>query len=104
MSGSPRSFWLEEALSRESGIAPEPLVGQAHADVCIVGGGFTGLWTAIFLKQREPGADIVIIEKDTCGGGASGRNGGFCRSWMSKAPTVLKLCGEQEGVWLLKQS
>ena len=47
---------------------------------------------------------MTLLEADICGGGASGRNGGFVMTWMSKAPTLLKLCGAQEGVRLLKES
>lgn len=54
-----------------------PLVGRATADVAIVGGGYTGLWTAIHLKEAEPSLDVVVLEAATVGHGASGRNGGF---------------------------
>ena len=50
------------------------------ADVCIVGGGFAGLWTAQELLDRDPALRIVLLEADICGGGASGRNGGFVSS------------------------
>ena len=99
-----RSFWLRQALGGEQA-EPQPALTQAlEVDVCIVGGGFTGLWTAINLKQSDPGLDVVIIEKDICGGGASGRNGGFCMTWMSKATSLLKATGGQEGVRLLRES
>ena len=98
-----RSFWLQQALQRES-TTVEPLREDLNLDVCIVGGGFTGLWTALNLKEREPALDVAIVEKDICGGGASGRNGGFCMTWMSKAQTLLKICGGQEGVRLLRES
>ena len=71
-----RSFWLQQALAREGGAPPvESLRGEQRADVCIVGGGFTGLWTALHLKRADPSVDVVILERDICGGGASGRNG-----------------------------
>ena len=74
-----RSWWLEEALALPSFAGPEthPLEGDATADVVIVGGGYTGMWTAWFLTEREPGLDIVLLERDICGGGPSGRNGGL---------------------------
>lgn len=56
-----------------------PLDGDASADVCIVGGGFTGLWTAYHLKRAQPDLDVVVLEREFCGFGASGRNGG----WLS---------------------
>ena len=100
-----RSFWLQQALGRETTeLTQPPLTRDLNVDVCIVGGGFTGLWTAINLKQHEPALEIAIIEKDICGGGASGRNGGFCMSWMSKATTLLKMTGGQDGVRLLRES
>lgn len=49
-----------------------------EADLCIVGGGFTGLWAALHAKTDDPGRDVVLLESDTIGFGASGRNGGFC--------------------------
>ena len=98
-----RSYWLEEALAREPA-EPEPLSGDLRTDVCNVGGGFTGMWTALRLKQLEPALDVTIIEKDICGGGASGRNGGFVMTWASKTPSLLKLCGGQETVRLVKAS
>ena len=59
-------------------IEPLPaLEGSRHAEICIVGGGFTGMWTALRIKQLEPDRDVVLVEADVCGSGASGRNGGF---------------------------
>jgi glycine/D-amino acid oxidase-like deaminating enzyme len=54
-----------------------PLDGDATADVCIVGAGYTGLWTAWYLKQANPGLQVVVLEKEFAGFGASGRNGGW---------------------------
>ena len=52
--------------------AHPPLRGSVAADVCIIGGGYTGLWTAWFLAERAPSARIVLLEQDICGGGPSG--------------------------------
>ena len=71
-----RSFWLDEALSNEPPQHINKPEKDISADVCIVGGGYTGLWTAIQLKKSEPSSNIVLIEKDLCGSGASGRNAG----------------------------
>jgi NADPH-dependent 2,4-dienoyl-CoA reductase/sulfur reductase-like enzyme len=69
-----RPYWLDALPPRE----PEPqLDGPAEADVCIVGAGFTGLWAALQAKADDPGRDVVVLEADTVGFGASGRNGGF---------------------------
>lgn len=98
-----RSWWLQEALANDAA-RPEPLRGDLQTDVCIVGGGFTGLWTALRIKELEPAADVTIIERDICGGGASGRNGGFCMTWTSKVALLLPLCGGQETVRLVRES
>lgn len=69
-----RPFWLDRLPPRP----PEPsLTGVADADLCIVGGGFTGLWAALHAKRRDPGRDVVLVESESLGFGASGRNGGF---------------------------
>ena len=98
-----RSHWLEEALATDTDIAPQ-LAGDMRADVCIVGGGYTGLWTAIRLKEHDPSLDVVLIESDICGGGASGRNGGFILSWWAKFSTLKKLCGDEEALRLAQAS
>ncbi len=54
-----------------------PLPGRAEADVCIVGAGYTGLWTAYYLKRADPGLRVIVLEADFAGFGASGRNGGW---------------------------
>ncbi len=54
-----------------------PLDGDRRADVCIIGAGYTGLWAAWYLKQLDPGLDILIVEREFAGFGASGRNGGW---------------------------
>jgi glycine/D-amino acid oxidase-like deaminating enzyme len=55
-----------------------PLPGDLDVDVAIVGGGFTGLWTAYYLAEADPTLRIAVIERDVVGFGASGRNGGWC--------------------------
>jgi len=79
--GDP-SWWLVEALSREKG-QPQagPLQGHLKVDVAIVGGGYTGLWTALTLKQRNPGLSVALLEAALCGSGASGKNGGQVRGY-----------------------
>lgn len=59
-------------------VVPEPpLRGTERADVCIVGGGYTGLWTAYFLKLAEPSLDVAVVERSWAGSGASGHNDGY---------------------------
>jgi glycine/D-amino acid oxidase-like deaminating enzyme len=58
---------------------PRPrLTGDVDADVCIVGAGYTGLWAALYLSTLDPGRRVVVLERETAGFGASGRNGGWC--------------------------
>jgi glycine/D-amino acid oxidase-like deaminating enzyme len=66
-------YWLDRVAARPR----PPLDGDRSADVVVIGAGFTGLWSAIELLEREPGLQVVVCEADTVGYGASGRNGGF---------------------------
>jgi putative aminophosphonate oxidoreductase len=100
----PRSLWLQEALRAENGVESQELLDDTEADVCIVGGGYTGLWTALRIKELEPAADVVVVEQDICGGGPSGRNGGFALTWWSKIPTLATRVGEEEAFRLAKRS
>jgi hypothetical protein len=97
---SGKSMWLREALAAGGLDQVAQLGGRVRADVCIVGGGYTGLWTAIKLKELEPSADVIVVEADVCGSGASGRNGGFVLSWWAKFNTLKKLCGSDEALRL----
>ncbi len=58
-------------------------MGRAAADLTVVGGGYTGLWTALSAKAASPGLDVVLLEADRCGWAASGRNGGFCAASLT---------------------
>ena len=101
--GAPhRSLWLQEALTDAP---PTPfLEGTARADVAILGGGYVGLWTALRIKERDPACDVAVLERDVCGGGASGRNGGMALSWWPKLASLVQLCGEPEAVRLCRAS
>lgn len=72
-----RVLWWDQLPAELTEPIGRPLDQNASADVAIVGAGFTGLWTAYYLKQREPDLHIVVIEKEIAGFGASGRNGGW---------------------------
>ena len=100
----PRSHWLDEALASENAEPAAALDTAIRADVCIVGGGYTGLWTAIRLKEAEPAIDVVLIEKDLCASGASGRNAGFLLSLWAKFLSLEKICGTSEALRLAKAS
>ena len=72
----PQLYWLDA-----DPLEPEPhatLIGETTTDLCIVGAGYTGLWTALLAKEKNPERNVVIIEQLETGAGASGRNGGFC--------------------------
>lgn len=101
--GGRRSFWLREALADEPAFlaadtAAPPFAGRARADVAILGGGYTGLWTALRIRELEPAARIVILEQDICGGGPSGRNGGFVTGWWDELPGLVRAFGEAEAL------
>jgi glycine/D-amino acid oxidase-like deaminating enzyme len=96
----PRPFWLADPA------APEPaaaLTARTSCDLAVVGGGYTGLWTALRAKERDPSCDVVLVEADVAGGAASGRNGGFCSAslthglgnglarWPGEMPTLERL-------------
>jgi glycine/D-amino acid oxidase-like deaminating enzyme len=70
---SPLPYWLDRPRPHETA----PLEGTVEADLAIVGGGFTGLWAAVMAKQDRPEREVVLLEAETAGWGASGRNGGF---------------------------
>ena len=77
-------YWIEEAGKVEP---QPPLSGELEADVLVVGGGYTGMWTAWYLRQLQPEARVVLLEaEEVCGHGPSGRNGGFCNAmWFTLA-------------------
>ena len=91
-----RSWWLHEALARPefAGEPCPPLDTDTKADVVILGGGYTGMWTAWFLKELDPGLDIVLLEQDICGGGPSGRNGGFVNSFWDELDFLAEHFGD----------
>ncbi|NLT06471.1 MAG: FAD-dependent oxidoreductase [Solirubrobacterales bacterium] len=91
-------LWLEQALAGER--AAPPLAGRAEADVCIVGGGYTGLWTALAVKQLDPAAEVALVEARYCGYGASGRNQGQLLDWWAKLPAFEAVLGSAEALRL----
>ncbi len=72
-------------MAREVGAPAPSLVGEIKVDVAIVGGGYTGLWTALALKARKPGLSVAVIEASLCGSGASGKNGGKVHGYWASA-------------------
>jgi glycine/D-amino acid oxidase-like deaminating enzyme len=95
------SLWLEQA----GDLTPRPaLPGPVDAEVAIVGAGFTGLWTAYYLKKADPTMRVVVLEKDIAGYGASGRNGGWCFGHLNGAPELYLDAGGRPAARALKQA
>ncbi|MCF3166351.1 FAD-dependent oxidoreductase [Streptomyces violaceoruber] len=76
----PVPFWLDDP---ERPDALPALTGDEHTDLLVVGGGYSGLWTALIAKERDPDRDVVLIEGHEVGWAASGRNGGFCAASLT---------------------
>ena len=82
------SFWH---ASLDEQIEPrQPLDGDIQADVVIIGGGYAGLWSAYYLKDRDPGLDVVVLEARFSGFGAAGRNGGWCSLNLSQFESLVR--------------
>jgi len=80
----PRVFWLDPDIPGHDVPAPAPaLAGDVFADLVVVGAGFSGLWTALLAKERDPDRHVVLVEARTAGWAASGRNGGFCAASLT---------------------
>ena len=103
--GLRRSWWLREALAAERDPAPAPaLAGDVDAEVAVIGGGYTGMWTAYFLSERMPGSRIVLLEQDICGGGPSGRNGGFVHGWWENVPDLAGRYGPEAALAIAREA
>ena len=76
----PGCWWLDDTDAPDP---REPLSGPVTADLAVVGGGYSGLWTALLAKQEYPSRDVVVLEAKTLGWAASGRNGGFCSASLT---------------------
>jgi glycine/D-amino acid oxidase-like deaminating enzyme len=92
MKHTAHGYWLEEAGSVTAMLE---LVGERSADVVVIGGGYTGLWTAWLVKKLEPNASVVLLEGDVCGQGPSGRNGGFCNVMWFSLPNMRERWGDE---------
>ncbi|MFH9607605.1 NAD(P)/FAD-dependent oxidoreductase [Streptomyces sp. NPDC017448] len=76
----PVPYWLDDP---DKPAALAALTGDEHTDLLVVGGGYSGLWTALIAKERDPARDVVLIEGHEVGWAASGRNGGFCAASLT---------------------
>ena len=87
------SLWADTAPAAP---ARPPLAGDLDVDVAIVGAGFTGLWTAYYLAEADPGLRIAVLEAEHAGFGASGRNGGWCSALFPKSLDGLAAMSDRE--------
>ncbi|SDS37282.1 NAD(P)/FAD-dependent oxidoreductase [Microterricola viridarii] len=103
---APPSLWLDALLaSGTDDLRPRPALGRNAAfDVCIVGGGLTGLWTAYYLAKADPSLKIAVLEKHIAGFGASGRNGGWCSSLFPTSAEALKRSHGREAAVAMRQA
>jgi glycine/D-amino acid oxidase-like deaminating enzyme len=97
-------FWLQQALAQDNGRTCPVLDGSVKADVCVVGGGFLGMWAALEVVEQAPDARVVLIEAEGCGLGASGRNGGWVTSWHDELGELVARFGIDRARWLAERS
>ena len=90
------SFWYDDIGGLP--VRRAALDGDLSVDVCIVGAGYTGLWAAYYLKQLDPGLNVLVVEKDFAGFGASGRNGGWLTGGFAWSHEKYLTTGTADGV------
>ena len=101
--GAALPWWIEDALAQEGARVDSPaLRGDLDVDVAIVGGGYTGLWTALALRERDPSATVAVLEAEYCGAGPSGRNGGFIEGYWPAVGELRRLFGDEAAVRLAR--
>ena len=96
------SFWYSQV--EPPPVRRDPLEGRREADVCIVGGGFTGLWTAYQLLRSDPSLNVVVLEAEAVGFGASGRNGGWVEGRLAGSREHWAELGGREGALALERA
>jgi glycine/D-amino acid oxidase-like deaminating enzyme len=98
------SWWLEEARTHRPTETAPPHAGVLDVDVAIVGGGYTGLWTALALREREPSLRVALFEAREIGDGPSGRNGGFLHGYWSSLTMLRRVLGDGAALQLAHAS
>jgi len=85
------SLWWDQLADERPDelVARPPLDGDDAADVVVVGAGLTGLWTAYYLLEADPALDVLVVEREVAGFGASGRNGGWCSALFPQSASAL---------------
>jgi glycine/D-amino acid oxidase-like deaminating enzyme len=94
---TPVSHWLAQLGGGAMPAPRPPLAGDRRVDVCVVGGGYTGLWTAYELRRTHPDLEVLVVEREVCGFGASGRNGGWVQGEIAGDPDVWIARGGPDG-------
>lgn len=100
----PSSWWLDEARTHSGDVVAPPLADRLDVDVAVVGGGYTGLWTALALREREPSLVVAVLEARRVGEGPSGRNGGFLHGYWSSLATLREVLGDGAALQLAHAS
>ena len=98
------SWWLEEARAHRPEAVSPPLAHTLEVDVAVVGGGYTGLWTALALHERDPSLRVAVLEAREVGDGPSGRNGGFLHGYWSSLATLRAVLGDGPALQLAHAS
>ena len=98
------SWWLEEARAHRPTRSRRRSRATLDVDVAIVGGGYTGLWTALALRERDPSLRVAVLEAREIGDGPSGRNGGFLHGYWSSLPTLRRVVGDGAALQLAHAS
>ncbi len=101
---SDLSLWHATMTADEWGPARAALGGPLDVDVAIVGAGYTGLWTAYYLLERDPTLRIAILEANVVGFGASGRNGGWCSALLPMGLDAMAAASSRDGAIRLQQA
>src|SRR5579859_1862703 len=80
LAAEPRPFWLDRP---DAPPVRAPVRGEVACDLAVIGGGFSGLWTALLAKEADPQRSVVLVDGRQVGWAASGRNGGFCEASLT---------------------